>query len=69
MNQHTLCKFLTPLDDDSHLFSPLSLSGVTSYLPVKKPAMEEWENEAAYPHIDLTAGESVWDPPSDFAEM
>ena len=61
---------LDPFNDDSPLFIPLSLSGVTSYFPVRKPTIEKWENEAAYPHIDLTAEEPIWHPQSpDFAEM
>jgi hypothetical protein len=70
MNQLTPWKLLTPFNDDSPLFIPLALSGVTSYFPVRKPTIEEWEDDAAHPHIDLMAEESIWDPQSPyFAEM
>ena len=66
---HSL-QVVDPLDDSSPLFIPLSLTGVTSYFQVRKPTIAEWENEAAYPHIDLTAEEPIWDPQSaDFSEM
>eukprot|EP00804_Cyclotella_cryptica_P019398 CCRYP_006588-RA/>CCRYP_006588-RA protein AED:0.13 eAED:0.13 QI:0/0/0/1/0.75/0.6/5/0/864 len=66
---HSL-QVVDPLDDSSPLFIPLSLTGVTSYFQVRKPTIAEWENEAAYPHIDLTAEEPIWDPQSsDYSEM
>ena len=42
---HSL-QVVDPLDDSSPLFIPLSLTGVTSYFPVRKPTIAEWENEA-----------------------
>ena len=40
---------------------PLSLQGVTSYLPVHTPTKEEWETHR-YPRIDLTSDTLTWDP-------
>jgi hypothetical protein len=43
---------------------------VTGYFPIRKPTIGELENEAAYPHVDLTAEEPIWDPQSPgFAKM
>ena len=33
---------------------PLSLSGVTSYLPVRKPSLEDWDS-GKYPRYELTS--------------
>lgn len=41
---------------ESPLYIPMSLFGVTSYFPVQKPTIEEWEDET-YPQIGLTAEE------------
>ena len=51
-----------PLDSGHPLTIPLSLKGVTSYFRVRKPTIQEWEDEDSYPRIELTAEEPVWDP-------
>ena len=45
---------------------PLSLNGVTSYFPTRKPTQEEY-NKAEYDDstVDLTYDEPEWDPHSD----
>ena len=42
---------------------PLSLKGVTSYLPVHRPTIREWDS-GLYPRIDLTSETLTWDPAS-----
>ena len=42
---------------------PLSLKGVTSYLPVHRPTTREWDS-GLYPRIDLTSETLTWDPAS-----
>ena len=42
---------------------PLSLMGVTSYLPVHKPTKEEWESQT-YPRLKLTSEHLYWGPAS-----
>ena len=40
---------------------PLYLHGVTSWLPVSKPTLEDW-NQEQYQAIELTAEQLDWDP-------
>ena len=47
-----------PLYSDEKLIIPLSLKAVTSYLPVRKPITEEYEDEYIT-HIILTGEEPV----------
>ena len=49
--------------DESPLYIPMSLVGVTSYFPVRKPTVKEWE-DGTCPQIELTAEEPCWDPGS-----
>ena len=48
---------------ESPLYIPMSLFGITSYFPVQKPTIEEWEDKTC-PQIELTAEEPCWDPGS-----
>ena len=41
---------------------PLSLKGVTSYFPTRKPTRQEWENSDSSLHIELTSELPEWDP-------
>ena len=50
-----------PESSTKTLILPLSLQGVTSYLPVHTPTREEWESHR-YPRIDLTSDTLLWDP-------
>ena len=49
---HTI---IIPGVDNEEYSIPLSLNGVTSYFPTRKPSMAEY-NEASDHHIDLTYG-------------
>ena len=40
---------------------PLSLSGVTSYLPVYQPSLEDWYS-GKYPRYELTSEHLDWNP-------
>ena len=46
---------IDPLDEESLLIVPLSLDGVTSYLPVSKLTISEWDYEEKNPQIKFTA--------------
>ena len=43
-----------PLDPQQPLIIPLQLKGMTSYFPIRKPAIEEFE-DPDLPHISMTA--------------
>ena len=43
------------------LVLPLYIHAVTSYLPVSKPSLEDW-NQEKYPTIELTAEQLDWEP-------
>ena len=45
---------------------PLSLKGVTSYFPTRKPTKEEFNS---CPHFDLTYEAPIWDPHSEIIEQ
>ena len=49
-------------DDGDPMIIPLSLSGVTSYFPTRKPTRQEWENTDLSLCIELTAEDPEWDP-------
>lgn len=48
-----------PLICDTELIIPLSLKGITRYIPTRKPTVEE-SNTCQY--IDLTLNTSDWNP-------
>ena len=50
-----------PLDLRKNVIFPLSLQGVTSSLPVFKPTMQQWADDACI-RIDLTDQHIDWDP-------
>jgi len=52
-----------PESETGTLSLPFLLKGVTSYLPVRKPTMAEW-NSDLHPIIDLTSEHLDWDPTS-----
>ena len=47
---------------DTDFVIPLSLDGVTSYFPICKPSLEEWENSDQTSHQILTAEDPDWVP-------
>ena len=47
---------------DTDFVIPLSLDGVTSYFPIRKPSLEEWENSDQSSHLILTAEDPDWVP-------
>ena len=51
-------------DSEEKVILPLSLSGVTSYLPVHVPSMEDWISNK-YPRYELTNEQLDWDPCDD----
>ena len=53
-----------PLYSDEKLIITLSLKGVTSYLPVRKPSTEEYEDESI-PHIIMIGKEPFWGSSED----
>ena len=58
-----------PLDPSEPLIIPLQIKGVTSYFSVRKPTVDEYEDEDL-PHITMTAEGPEWEPcSSDFAEQ
>eukprot|EP00978_Attheya_sp_CCMP212_P042672 scaffold264194_cov49-Attheya_sp.AAC.2 len=46
-------------DSEDDYLIPLSLQGVTSFFPTRKPTMREWENCR---QIELTSESPEWDP-------
>ena len=50
-----------PTDQRGSLTLPLTLQGVTSYLPVSKPSLQDW-NAGRFPVIELTSEQLPWDP-------
>ena len=49
---------------------PLSLRGVTSYFPTRRPTRQQWENSDLDCQIELTAESPEWDPGTTiFAEQ
>ena len=58
-----------PLDPQDPLIIPLQLKGVTSYFPVRKPSIGEFE-DPEIPHINITASAPPWEPSqSSYAEQ
>ena len=57
---------VVPSDDGSEeaLRIPLSMIGVTSYFPTRKPTEEEWEDASPDSVLDMTPEEPEWDPSS-----
>ena len=51
--------------DETPLRIPLSLKGVTSYFPSRKPTRHEWEQTALDLRIELTSESPEWDPGTD----
>ena len=59
VTDHTHC-ILVPTDDgDSPYGIPLSITGVTSSFPTRRPTVEEYES---LPHLCLTSDEPIYDP-------
>ena len=58
---HTI---IIPGVDNEEYSIPLSLHGVTSYFPTRKPTMAEY-NESSDHHIDLTYDTPEWQPHSE----
>ena len=54
---------VTDPDDNSDLILPLFLKGVTSFLPVQKPSIRDWDYQL-YARIDLTSETLDWNPAS-----
>ena len=50
-------------DSSKDLIFPLSIMGVTSYLPVFKPSLDDWASDH-YKKYDLTDHHLDWDPSS-----
>ena len=50
-----------PLDPQEPLIIPLQLKGVTSYFPIRKPTVGEFE-DPDLPHISMTATGPNWEP-------
>ena len=51
-----------PMLEGAYVVLSLDLCGVTSYVSVRKPSLEEWEDEERFPRLELTALEPQWDP-------
>ena len=49
-----------PLDPQEPLIIPLQLKSVTSYFPIRKPIVEEFEN-SDLPHISMIATGPTWE--------
>ena len=59
VTDHTHC-ILVPTDEgDSPYVIPLSITGVTSSFPTRRPTVEEYES---LPHLCLTSDEPIYDP-------
>ena len=52
-------------NDGTPLVIPLSINGVTSYFPTRKPTVQEWENADDDHRLDLTSESPEWDPQTD----
>jgi len=50
-----------PDDLAQHIWFPLNIRGITSYLMVRKPTLDKWESGDML-HIDMTAKHLDWDP-------
>ena len=48
-------------DPDTVVTLPLQLKGVTSFLPVSRPTLADWDSQN-YPRITLTSEHLPWDP-------
>ena len=57
---HSIC-VPDPDRHDRELYLPLALSGVTSYLSISKPTVEEFES-GNFARIELTSLDLTWDP-------
>ena len=57
---HPIC-VPNPYDKPGTLISPLVLDSMTSYLPMKKPTMNEWHS-GVYPRVNLTSEDLTFDP-------
>ena len=53
-------------DSTDQLLIPLSLAGVTSYFPVRKPTKKEYDNAPEFRVIELTSETCEWNPTDDF---
>jgi hypothetical protein len=49
-------------NDDESLIIPLAYEGVTSYFPIRKPTISEYEQSNIAMPIGLTAKTPEWDP-------
>ena len=52
---------LTVDNDDTTVIMPLRLQGVTSYLNVFKPRIEDWDS-CCFPRLDFTSDNLSWNP-------
>ena len=59
VTDHTHSLLIPTETDDSPYVIPLSLQGVTSYFPTRKPTIEEFES---LPHLSLTNANVPYDP-------
>ena len=50
---------------DIPLVIPLSIKGVISYFPTRKPTTQEWESSDDDHKLELTAESPEWDPQTD----
>ena len=58
---HTHALMIPETEREDELLIPLSLHGVTSYFPTRKPTVAEYENESTLKH-ELTYESPEWDP-------
>ena len=69
-DEHHAIVLRTVEDDQDDLVIPLSLNGVVSYFPCRRPSREEWEQSGDSQRIDMTSEDLEWDPKSlDFAQQ
>ena len=60
-NSHTIVIDDPDPTSNATVILPLSLSGVTSYLTVHKPSLEDWDS-GKYPWYELTSEHLDWNP-------
>ena len=69
-DHHHAITFHDQKRDDGTLFRiPMSLDGVISYFPIRKPTIEEWETSPPENRITITADSPEWIPSTDRFRM
>ena len=69
-DHHHAITFHEQKRDDGTLFRiPMSLDGVISYFPIRKPTIEEWETSPPENRITITADSPEWIPLTDRFRM